>query len=249
MRLEPPQPPTAPAPAMRPTPPTPPRIDKSPFAKESADVDKPAQESADTDKPADDAPQLQREVETPETMARDAVAHGSGALTKRTVDKPQAEPKAASEPAPRQETAPANTQSEYDRGQDVLREFKALDARDAQPTENFPAHTSAEQPKPAVPKLRYDEGHGAFYWVFTIVFLAVAAFVVARKFLFTDKPALTASELFDDSSSRQKSAAEKVKPVVKPTEKPVPTKKSTPAPRAEKPKKDADKVKHFEVRV
>ena len=228
MKLEPPQPPTAPAPSVRPTPPKPPRIDKSPFAKESADepaTDEPAQESADE-------PQLQREVETPETMARDAVAHGSGALTKRTVDKPQVE----SKPAPRQETpAPVDTQSDYDRGQDVLREFKALDARDAQPTENFPAHTSAEQPKLVVPKLRYDEGHGMFYWLFTIVFVAIAAFIIARKFLFTGKATITSSELFD-KPARQ--AATKSA-----------TKKSTPDPRAEKPKKDADKVKHFEVRV
>lgn len=230
MTLEPPQPPTAPAPALRPTPPKPPRIDKTPFAKDSAD---------DSSTQGDN-PQAQREVTTPEDMARDAVAHGSGALTKRTVDNGD-EPQVttpAPQSTPRQEVPlPADTQSDYDRGQDVLREFRNLDNQ--QPTENLPAHTSTESTTPHVPKLHYDEGHGAIYWLFTIFFVVVAAFVIVKKFLLTDKPALTKAELFEDSSSKLKAAADKVKPVTPPP-KPIklPPKKS-----------DDDKPKHFEVRV
>lgn len=226
MTLEPPAPPTAPAPAIRPTPPTPPRIDRSPFVKDSTD----------------DAPQLNREVTTPEDMARDAVAHGSGALTKRTVsrddDKPTEHPKPNQTVTIIPPDAPliSDTQSDYDRGQDVLREFRNLD--NPTPTENHPVHTSNEPPTPQIPKLHYDEGHGAAYWLFTIFFVAVAAFVIVKKFLLTDKPALTKSELFADSSDRLKAAADKVKPV-------------TPPPKSVKlpSKKSDDKPKHFEVRV
>ena len=121
-----------------------------------------------------------------------------------------------------------------------------MDARDAQPTENFPtqppAQTSTEQPR-VVPKLNYHEGHGGAFWIFTIIFVAIASFIIAKKFLFTDKPALTKSQLFDDSSSRLKAAADKVKPVTPP---PKPVKSPKPA---KSPPKDDDKGKHFEVRV
>lgn len=215
MNLQPPQPPTAPAPAIRPTPPTPPRIDKTPFAKDSAEVN--------------------RTVDNPESMARDAVAHGSGALTKRTVDRGDDE----QNPPPNQTVtiippdAPliADTQSDYDRGQDVLREFRESDARESQSTYTPPAQTSTEQSTPRVVKLNYHEGHGGAFWIFTIVFVIVAAFVVVKKFLITDKPALTKSQLFEDSTDRLKAATEKVKPVKLP------------------PKKDDNKGKHFEVRV
>ena len=220
--FQPPQPPTAPAPAVRPTPPTPPRIDKTPFMR---------------DKATDDAPQVK--VETPEDMARDAVAHGSGALTKRTVERNDDDT-----PPPNQTVtiippdAPqvADTQSDYDRGQDVLREFRELDAREAQSTYNPPAQTSTEQERPVAPKLNHDDGHGGAFWIFTAVFVIVAAFVVVQKFLFTSKPALTKAQLFDDSG-KTKTTTDEVKP-------------SPPPPKPAKlpPKKD-DKGKHFEVRV
>ncbi|MBR6712795.1 MAG: hypothetical protein IKI76_07365 [Selenomonadaceae bacterium] len=221
MTLEPPQPPTAPAPAVRPTPPTPPRIDRTPFAK-------------DSEQAADDSP---------ETQARDAVANGSGALTKRTVERPDDD---KSPPANQTVTVippdvplVSDTQSDYDRGKDVLREFRDLDAREAQNSDNLPAQTSTEQPRQVIPKLNYHEGHSGAYWILTIVIVAVAAFVVAKNFLFTDKPQLTKSQLFEDSTNRLKAAADKVKPVKPPPAKP-----------ARLPdKRDDDKGKHFEVRV
>lgn len=220
MTLEPPQPPTAPAPAVRPTPPTPPRIDKTPFAKNSA------AEVAD---------------ESPEAQARDAVANGSGALTKRTVERND-EPQTPA-PSTRQETPAqvADTQSDYDRGQDVLREFKEMDARESQSTYSPPpAPALTEQRQPVVPRINHHEGHGGFFWIFTIIFVAVAAVVVVKKFLFTEKPTLTTTQLFDKSTERLKAVEEKVKPAPPPPTKPAKL----------PPKKDDDKKgKHFEVRV
>ena len=220
MTLEPPQPPTAPAPAIRPTPPKPPRIDRTPFANDAQAAD-----------------------DSPETQARDAVANGSGALTKRTVERADDE---QSPPANQTVTvippdAPlvGDTQSDYDKGKDVLREFRDLDAREAQNSDNPPVQTSTEQPRQVIPKLNYHEGHSGAYWILTIIIVAVAAFVVAKNFLFTDKPQLTKSQLFDGSTDRLKAAADKVKPVKPPPAKP-----------ARLPdKRDDDKGKHFEVRV
>ena len=215
MTLEPPQPPTAPAPAVRPTPPTPPRIDKTPFAREKAqqDVD-----------------------ESPEAQARDAVAHGSGALTKRTVERDEDEtppPNQTVTVIPPDAPLVQDTQSDYDRGQDVLREFREMDARESQSAYNPPAQTSTESERPIAPKLNHDDGHGAPFWIFTAIFVVVAAFVVAKKFLFTGKP-----RLFDDTPAKSKATVHKVKP-------------SPPPPKPAKlpPKKDDDKSKHFEVRV
>ena len=215
--VQPPQPPTAPAPAIRPTPPTPPRIDKTPFAKNSA------AEVSD---------------ESPEAQAKDAVANGSGPLTKRTVERPD-EPQAPAPAARRETESPvADTQSDYDRGQDVLREFREMDARESQSTYNPSAPASTEQRQPVVAKINYHEGHGGFFWIFTIIFVAVAAVVVVKKFLFTGKPTLTTSQLFADSTSRLKAVEEKVKP-------------PPPKPAKLPPKKTDDdkKGKHFEVRV
>lgn len=219
MTIEPPQPPTAPAPAIRPTPPTPPRIDKTPFANDSAQ------------KVQDDSP---------ETQARDAVANGSGALTKRTVERDDDTPPPNQTVTVIPPDAPlVDTQSDYDRGQDVLREFRDMDARESQSTYSPPAQTSTEQPRHTIPKLNYQEGHGGAYWIFTIIIVAVASFVIVKNFLLTDKPALTKSQLFDDSTKKLKATVDKVKPV-EPPPKPVklPPKKS-----------DDDKGKHFEVRV
>lgn len=227
MNLEPPQPPTAPAPAMRPTPPTPPRIDKTPFVKDSST----------------DSPQVTREVTTPEDMARDAVANGSGALTKRTVERGNDEQALPSNQnvivIPPDAPLISDNQSDYGRGQAVLREFQELDARDSQTNYNPPTQTSEETPHQVVPRLNYHEGHGGFFWIFAIIFVATATFFIVRKFLLTDKPALTKSQLFEDSTKKLRATVDKVKPV-KPSPKPVkvPTKKS-----------DDDKGKHFEVRV
>lgn len=178
-------------------------------------------------------------------MARDAVAHGSGALTKRTVERNDDEDATQSAPANQTVTvippdAPqvADTQSDYDRGQDVLREFKELDAREAQSAYNPPAQTSTEQERPSAPKLNHDDGHGGAFWIFTAVFVIVAAFVVVKKFLFTGKPALTKAQLFDDSG-KTKATTDEVKPSPPPPPKPAKL----------PPKKDDNAGKHFEVRV
>ena len=286
MTFTPPAPPTPPAPAVRPTPPTPPRIDKTPFAKDSADdvadvqpvdetdevQDEPAQiEQQPIETPQVEIPQVTRKVDDPESMARDAVAHGSGALTKRTVDK-------GDEPPPNQTVtvippdAPliSDEQSDYDRGKDVLRQFRDEDARASQQTDN--PQTVTEQPSTFKPTLNYHEGHGGIFWLGTIIFVVLASFVVVKKFLFTDKPALTKSELFADETDRLKATVDKVKqpaapplvkksvakpvaksapsPVTKPVAKPVikPVTKIVTKP-ARPSKDDDDKGKHFEIRV
>ena len=213
MKLEPPQPPTAPAPAIRPTPPTPPKIDKAPFVKENSDGET---------KSGDDIY---------ENMAKDAVAHGSGALTKKTVDRGEPH-KNSSTPAQVEDT-----QSDYDRGQDVLREFQAIDAAESQSSRNFSYET--EQPQ-ITPKINHNEGHGAFFWIFTIIFVAVATFFIAKKFLFTDKPQLTKSQLFED---------EKKATIEKKSVEPPPKTKIAEKPARSPAKKDDNKGKHFEVRV
>ena len=245
MTIEPPQPPTAPAPATRPTPPTPPRIDMSPFRKSSAD-DNSADEAADT---------------SPEAQARDAVANGSGSLTKRTVERDDDNQAQSPAPTPRREVssdAPLNdTQSDYDRGQDVLRQFREMDARDAQSAQFPPAQTSTERPQPVAPTINHQQGYGVVYWIFTIFFVAVAAVIVAKKFLFTGKPALTKSQLSMNESTSTAPAkpatpskpARATKVIDKPkatVDKPKPVK---PPPKPSTPSKDDDKGKHFEIRV
>ena len=235
MTLEPPQPPTAPAPAVRPTPPTPPRIDMSPFAK-------PAEEVSDT-------PEVSTGDDSAEAQARDAVAQGSGPLTKRTVERGDDTPPTSPAPsAPRRETqtpAPApDTQSDYDRGQDVLREFRELDAHDAQPA-SPPTQFATTEPSRPTPTLNYHDSHGAIYWLLTLILLTAAAFIIVKKVLFTKKPALTKSQLFEDSSDRLSAAANKIKPP-QPTPSPKPVK---PKPKPPSKPKDDDKGKHFEVRV
>ena len=218
MTLEPPQPPTAPAPALRPTPPTPPRIDKTPFEKKSAE------------EKIDDSHEKQQ--------AKDAVAHGSGPLTKKTVERPEEKIPPENQTVtviPPDAPLVADDQSDYDRGRDVLREFRELDARESQPTAP-PATTSTEQKQIVAPKINYHEGNGGFFWIFTIIFVAAAALVVMKNFLFTGKTELTTSQLFEKTTDKLKAVEEKVKPA--------PTK-----PAKLPPKKDDDKGKHFEVRV
>lgn len=224
MTLEPPAPPTAPAPAIRPKPPTPPRIDKTPFVKEKS-------------------------ADTPENMARDAVANGSGALTKRTVDKGNDENPPANQTVtviPPDAPIIADEQSDYDRGQDVLRQFREEDNRVVQPKEKFSAKT--ETPETFTPTINHQTEHGGAYWIFTIIFAAVAAFIIVKKFLLTDKPALTKSQIFEDdkvkpvvqrSAEKINATTDKIKPVAPP-----------PKPARVSPKKsDDDKGKHFEIRV
>lgn len=224
----------------------------TPFRKSSSD-----ETSTDTD-----APQVTREVDTPETQARDAVANGSGALTKRTVERNDDNKNSVSTPRQDVPVPEADTQSDYDRGQDVLRQFRELDAGDSQSTQNPPAQTATEQQSPIITStLNYHEGHGIVYWLFVIIFVVVAAGVVAKKFLFTDKPALTKSQLFDDSSEKLRTTVDKVKPAPTPRPARQPSssdkikatadkiKPVTPPPKPARPPKDDDKGKHFEIRV
>ena len=220
MTLEPPQPPTAPAPAIRPTPPTPPRIDKAPFAKaDSGDVN--------------------------EDMARDAVANGSGALTKRSIGSPNASQSNDLENVPQI----TNTQSDYERGQDVLQEFQELDAQESQSTYNFPAQTSQEQTQTSTPKFTHQEGNGAVFWIFTIIFVAVATFFIVKKFLLTDKPALTKSQLFEDDKKATTNKPALTKSQLFDDNKKATADKLPPPKPARLPKKDDDKGKRFEVRI
>ena len=277
MTFTPPTPPTPPVPAVRPTPPQPPRIDVRSFANDSGDDvadEQPVDETGDEEIPEEPAPietqpietpqveipQVNRKVDDNESMARDAVAHGSGALTKRTVDNGDTQPQ---QPQPAQVE---DTQSDYDRGQDVLRQFRDEDARAAQQQENSSqvqqqTQTIIEQPRTFKPTINYHEGHGGAFWIGTIIFVAVASFIVVKKFLFTDKPALTKSELFADTTDRLQAAADKVKqpytppkPVAKPVTnsvvKPVTKPEIKPVTKPARPSKDDDdKGKHFEIRI
>ena len=264
MTFTPPQPPTPPAPATRPMPPTPPRIDMKPYLRDEGqgtrdnDVDEPSDKISDepvdetSEQPVDEPQEVPvtRKVDDPESMARDAVAQGSGALTKQTVERPDETP-------PQQQPAQVeDTQSDYDRGQDVLRHFREEDARQQQQqtSQDFQPQTVTEQPRTFKPTINYHEGHGAPFWLGTIIFVAVAGVVVVKKFLFTDKPALTKSELFADSTERLEGVRGRVSgvsekpssPVTKPATKPV----TKPATKVARPSKDDDdKGKHFEIRI
>lgn len=218
----------------------------------SAPADKPVENAEPVEETAEpvNEPQVNRTVDTPETMARDAVANGAGALTKRTVnsdnDNQPAKPNQTVTVIPPDAPLINDGQSDYDRGKDVLRQFQELDAQQSSST---PAQTSTEQPSPVTPKLNYHESNGGIFWIFTIIFVAVASFVVVKKFLLTDKPALTKSQLFEDSSSRLRAVTDKVKPAPK-LKATVDTKPAEPPPKtAPPPKKDDGKGKHFEIRV
>ncbi|MBR4384025.1 MAG: hypothetical protein IKP64_10780 [Selenomonadaceae bacterium] len=285
MTFTPPTPPTPPAPAVRPTPPKPPRIDKTSFANDSGDdvaneqpVDETEETSDETpeepaqiepqpiETPQVEIPHVNRKVEDPESMARDAVANGSGPLTKRTVDRGDEKPANQTVTViPPDAPLISDEQSDYDRGKDILRQFREEDARatQEQSTENFqPRQTVTEQPRTFKPSINYHEGHGGAFWIGTIIFVAVASFVVVKKFLFTDKPALTKSELFADETDRLKAAADKVKQpaapppksvtklVAKPVTKPVTKPINKPVTKPARPSKDDDdKGKHFEIRI
>lgn len=290
-----------------PTPPTPPTIDKGdaqtsapridahqffevpemPFRKNDERTEKvdtkekiDAKEKVDvTEKPA----VVTREETTPEDMARDAVANGAGALTRRTVTRPDdaknsAEErqlpandgkKIADEPNQGQSAIsnvvtpiPAQTSADrYQRGQEALRSFEEEDRRLAADEKENSALTST----PAMAsRSHYEESHGGIFWIVTLMFVVVATFFVAKKFLFRKNPALKKSDLFTSSRENLKSTAEnfskastsaetkksspKPSESVKPTKNNPPPVNNTPPKNARAPKKDDD-VKHFEVRV
>lgn len=233
----------------------------APFRRSSNDTADTANGTADTANETADEPQVNRKVETPEDMARDAVANGAGALTKRTVtrdDNQHDNNQRDNQPAKQNQTvtvippdAPLvdDGQSDYDRGKDVLRQFQKLDAQSAT---SPPAQSSTEQStNHFTPKINHHnnhDGNGGVFWLFTIIFIAVTSFIIVKKFLLTDKPALTKSQLFEDSSSRLRAVTDKVKPVPKVKATPD-VKPAEPPPKPQPPPKDDGKGKHFEVRV
>ena len=237
-----------------PTPPTPPVIDKGDGANNHAKIDakqllgihkensdageenisEPAEETFEEVEEFTPSEQVgKREITTPETMARDAVANGAGGLTKKTVEKPQ-ENSQAEQNAPKPQPGINFAMTEDDRGKAVLREF--------QNEENISAkenQTLTETPRTV--KLNTQEEHGGFYWIVTVIFALVLGVFFVKKMLFDGKPKLKKSDLFEGSSEKLKQAKEKiVKPTYTPPIKPVklPPKKD-----------DDDKGKHFEVRV
>ena len=260
-----------------PTPPTPPTIDKGdaqtytpridahqffevpqmPFHEEknsrnteekisAADTNSADEKSVVTNKP------VQREVTTPENMARDAVANGAGALTKNTVtraeDKPTDMPSQVQAPAQNvvPVAPPASTSNNYERGQSVLREFEEIDRSSA----GNSAVMSTPAPSSFKNNSTYEESHGGIFWIVTLIIVVAAAFIVAKKFLFTSKPALKKSDLFVNSSEQLKSTAEKFSSSKSETVKPPPVEKSPPVKPVTLPRKDDDgKGKRFEVRV
>ena len=258
-------------PLTKPTPPTPPTIDKGeatestpridahqffevPFKREKITeeipVAKPVEKS--TEKPVEKKvetppPTVERKVTTPEDMARDAVANGAGALTKKTITRPDTETNSPASNAPANSNTPATanlpiTNDRQSRGKEILREFQNEDREISQTTET---------PRPV--KINHNESYSGFYWIGMIVFAGILSIIFVRKFLVKKNPKLKKSDLFEDADKRMQAISEKIpasniKPAekistqnIKPVEKVV-TKKSP-------PKNDDDKGKHFEVRI
>lgn len=288
-----------------PTPPTPPTIDKGDVQSSTPRIDAhqffevpemPFHEGTGKTKTVDEVPKVDgqanadekvsvdenptptREVTTPEDMARDAVANGSGALTKRTVTRaddsdgstnsnanqnstPNSNSNVVNVPAPQM---PPSTNSEsYERGQAVLREFRDEDRRLAEnSTENSTSTSTSANFHNAE---QYQESHGGIFWIVTLIFVVAATFLVAKRFLFRSKPALKKSDLFVNSSEKLKSTTEKFssQPKTSTSKTSTPSKKSAPKVESPKPaekvppvkpvqlpkKDDDDKGKHFEIRV
>ena len=194
-----------------------------------------------------------KEVTTPETLARDAVANGAGALTKKTVTKPEQENSAAPKNQT-QITIPSDADrilNDSERGKAVLREFQEEDLKISGDGEKN--QTSTETPKSFQNNFTQPQ-QGGLYWIVILIFAIVGGFVFVKKFLITDKPKLKKSDFFEGSSERLKNVSDKVSKPVKKSPQPVLKNYSVqPAKTISKPvqpqKKDDDGGKHFEVRV
>ncbi len=194
-----------------PTPPTPPTIDKGEAVEHAPVIDahqlfqmpipRKSEPVAQDEKPL---PQpepriVERHSPTPKQAARDAVANGAGAMTKREVTHPEVEkPANVMQVPPVSNLAPDNS----NRGKEVLREFQREDM-----------HVEIDTPRPV--KINLHETHGGFYWIITLILVVVASVVFVKKFLISDKPALKKSDLFGESSERLKATAEKVSAPIK----------------------------------
>ena len=137
-----------------------------------------------------------RNVTTPETMARDAVANGSGALTKRTTrrgDDNEAQGDDSSTSQPKNQTTvviPPNSalndngQTDFERGRAVLNEFKRLDQEEAAKQSSIVTDTSSSTSSPGLFAPSYgSNSHGVGYWLFTLIAVGVLAFVFVKQFL------------------------------------------------------------------
>ena len=139
-----------------------------------------------------------RKVETPETMARDAVANGSGALTKRTTQRKNEEQQgndpssSQASPARNQSTVvipPASALSNddgrtsFEKGRAVLDEFKQLDREEAAKQSSSGLTSSTESPGIFAPTHNIGSQHGIGYWLFTLIAIGVLAFVFVKHFL------------------------------------------------------------------
>ena len=135
-----------------------------------------------------------KNVTTPETMARDAVANGSGALTKRTTrrgDDEESQGDGGSTSQPKNQTTvviPPNSalndngQTDFERGRAVLNEFKRLDQEEAAKQSSGDINSSTSTPGLFAP-YNDSNSHGAAYWLFTLVAVGVLAFVFVKQFL------------------------------------------------------------------
>ena len=236
------------------------------------------------------APQTQQRQTspTPETMARDAVANGSGALTKRTTsrksDDNDSKANDSTTPSKNQSTVviPPNTsailndngQTKFERGRAVLNEFKQLDQEEGA-TSKSADNTTSSTSTPGIFAPSYgsnSSGHGAVYWLFTVVAVVIMAFVFIRQFLVnkdSKTPPLTKSTLdipdinepigasipkeaavkqYKQSSVQTKNPAPtpKPKPIVKTITKPKPLKLES---KNNIKTEDDNKGTRFEVRV
>ena len=146
-------------------------------------------------------PQVQqnqpRNVTTPETMARDAVANGSGALTKRTTKRGGDDSDAKSGDTgsqsknqstvvipPNSSALNDNGQTRFERGRAVLNEFKQLDQEEGKSSQSADkVSSSTSTPGIFAPTHNSSAEHGAAYWLFTVIAVVILAFVFIRQFL------------------------------------------------------------------
>lgn len=206
-----------------PTPPTPPVIDKGevadsapridahqffevPFKREDfqpkieteekpvAQDEKPVEKKVE--KPAENSPPQisERKITTPEDMARESVANGGGALTKKTITRPENE-------TPVTQNLPVVSEKS-NRGKEILREFQEEDRQLNQ------MQTVKETPRPL--NQNQGESYSGIYWVVMLVLVGILSFVFVRKVLVKKNPVLKKSDLFEDSSQRLKAVSEKV---------------------------------------
>ena len=142
-----------------------------------------------------------RNVTTPETMARDAVANGSGALTKRTTTRAKDEGNANTDntgsQSKNQKTVviPPNSllnddgRTRSEKGRAVLNEFKQLDQEETAQS-NLGANQSSSSTSSAglfAPSHSSSSEHGAAYWLFTVIAVVILAFVFIRQFMINRK--------------------------------------------------------------